>query len=220
MRLKLKYLYDTAVNYPKLQKENQETLRTWMSMAGNFLLAICKFIMGCATASGFLCVSALYSCLIGVAKRQYISCKRQEENPTLIQQSFFRIGMAVLLAGMVYGVYMGRLIIYPPKAYFHISVGIFIAFFCFIDIGIAAYSLINIPTSKIGTLLLLGKRLASLAFALPAIVMVQIDINSFVNGKDLSYYDGIFGVVVGFIIVVIGLGMMCYAKYSFIEAHL
>ncbi|MFA9378302.1 MAG: hypothetical protein ACERKZ_16395 [Lachnotalea sp.] len=214
MLLKLKHLYNTTANYPRLQKERQEALRTWMSMAGNFLLAICKFIMGCAAGSGFLCVSALYTCLMGVAKRQYISyMSGEDKNLTLIHQSFLRIGMAVLFAGIVYGVYMGRLILYPRKADFHISVGILIALFCFIDIGIAAYSLIKIPTCKVDNLLLIGKRLASLAFALPAIVMAQIVINSFANGKNLSNYDGIFGVVMGVIIVGIGLGMMCYAKH-------
>lgn len=105
--------------YPRLPVYNKKFLHTWLSSVGNFLLTVFKFTADCVTGSGYLCVSALYSCLMGIAKRGYLAGSRHmDEGPCQTEKQFQKIGLFILLAGAVYGVYMGWLIIFPKDAHY------------------------------------------------------------------------------------------------------
>lgn len=163
------------------------------------------------TGSGFLCVSGLYSALLGLSKRQIIDGEKTDKNPWLLLQN---IGLYILLAGAVYGVYIGRLILYPERAKWTIPIAILIALYTFVDIGLAAYTLFGKRGQWVQKPLLLGMRWIGFVSALPMIVMTQIALNAIGNENDTSAYDGRFGAVVGLVILLIGGWVTVHAHHK------
>lgn len=205
-------LIDGTRRYKTLPAQNQILLRTWYGSIGSFVIALFKFISGCMAGSGFLCVSALYSLLIGIAKRQVLrgrDGKGKEDDPYRLLR---RMGVYILIAGAVYGVYLGRLILYPERAHWSLPAAILIALYSFIDVGIAIYTLVKKQEENEAAPLMYGRKLMSLAAALPMIVMTQIVLNSYASEVDTSAFDGRFGVIVGLAILAIGAGMVVYAN--------
>ncbi len=204
-------LKNSVLQYRMIPEANQHLLRTWASSAGNFVIAGFKLLSGIVTGSGFLCVSGLYSALLGLSKRQIIEGEKTDKNPWLLLQN---IGLYILLAGAVYGVYIGRLILYPERAKWTIPIAILIALYTFVDIGLAAYTLFGKRGQWVQKPLLLGMRWIGFVSALPMIVMTQIALNAIGNENDTSAYDGRFGAVVGLVILLIGGWVTVHAHHK------
>ena len=204
-------LKNSVLQYRMLPEANQHLLRTWASSAGYFVIAGFKLLSGIVTGSGFLCVSGLYSALLGLSKRQIIDGEKTDKNPWLLLQN---IGLYILLAGAVYGVYIGRLILYPERAKWTIPIAILIALYTFVDIGLAAYTLFGKRGQWVQKPLLLGMRWIGFVSALPMIVMTQIALNAIGNENDTSAYDGRFGAVVGLVIMLIGGWVTVHAHHK------
>ena len=207
-------LKNSVLQYRMLPEANQHLLRTWASSAGNFVIAGFKLLSGIVTGSGFLCVSGLYSALLGLSKRQIIDGEKTDKNPWLLLQN---IGLYILLAGAVYGVYIGRLILYPERAKWTIPIAILIALYTFVDIGLAAYTLFGKRGQWVQKPLLLGMRWIGFVSALPMIVMTQIALNAIGNENDTSAYDGRFGAVVGLVILLIGGWVTVHAHHKLMK---
>lgn len=207
-------LRDSVLNYRMLPEANQRLLRTWASSAGNFVIAVFKLLSGIVTGSGFLCVSGLYSALLGLSKRQIIDGEKANRNAWCLLK---KVGLYILLAGAVYGVYISRLILYPEHTDWTIPTAILIALYTFIDVGLAAYTLFSKREQSSQKPLLLGTRLIGFVSALPMIVMTQIVLNAIGNENDTSTYDGRFGAVVGFVILLIGGWLTIYAHKEWMK---
>lgn len=212
MNQRVRQFFEAVKYYPALPVLNRLLLRTWLSSMVNFILAVFKFIMGCVMGNGYLCVSALYSCLIGAAKRRYIAFEGQKENGDMPEQFFQAMGICITSAGAVYGVYLGRLILYPSVGRYTLPESILIALVSFIDVGIAVYSLLKKKSDSENELLSFGRKLVGLSSALPAIVMTQIALNAVANENNTAVHDGILGSSVGFILFGIGVWMVLYAR--------
>lgn len=206
-------LLDAVRNYPYLIREEREGLHIWLGMAGNFCLTGLKFAAGCMTGSGFLCVSALYSILTGIIRRQYLTMAYDDRQDERKQKAIFaRIGFLISAAGIVYGVYMGRLIFYPHKLHYEIWQGVVIALCCMADVGFAIYRLIHIPAKPEYPLILLAQKLSGLASALPAAVISQMALCACLHTENTSFWDGLTGVAVGYVLFFIGLFMIRHTR--------
>ena len=103
------------------------------------------------------------------------------------------------------------MILYPERTDWTIPIAILIALYTFIDVGLAAYTLFSKREQREQKPLLLGTRLIGFVSALPMIVMTQIVLNAIGNENDTSAYDGRFGAVVGFVILLIDGWLTIYA---------
>lgn len=206
-------LFDAVKNYPRLSKEEREGLHIWLGMMGNFCLTVLKFVAGCITGSGFLCVGALYSILAGIIRRQYLTMAYDDRQDERKQKAVFaRIGFLISAAGIVYGVYMGRLIFYPHKLHYEIWQGVVIALCCMADVGFAIYRLIHIPTQPEYPLISLAQKLSGLASALPAAVISQMVLCACLHSENTSFWDGLTGIAVGCVLVLMGLFMIRHTR--------
>lgn len=212
MRKDPEKLCNAIKNYPALGNKEKENLHTWISMVGNFLFTESKFIAGCATGNGFLCFSAIYSALIGIAKNHYIRFSYDEGYKISSETVMFGyFGLLIALSGIAYSVYMGRLVLYPSAVSYTVWQGVLIAFVCTCDVSVAVYGLINVP-KKESSLLLFGKKLLNLATAIPAAVMAHVALNACTALPDKSYWDGVFGILAGTALSFMGVFMMLYTR--------
>lgn len=135
-----------------------------------------------------------------------------DEGPCQTEKQFQKIGLFILLAGAVYGVYMGWLIIFPKDAHYEFSVGVLIALVSIIDLGVAIRALVKKELQKERPLLALGKKLIGPCGALPPMVMIQIALTSIASQENMSFENGLLDGFVGLLIFSIGLWMVLYAK--------
>ncbi|KAF1296175.1 hypothetical protein BAU15_10320 [Enterococcus sp. JM4C] len=199
--------------YFGLDDKRKAVLRIWLSCAWNYLFAVIKFATGFITWNGYFCINGLYTWLFGFAKRQFIAKEREKiVDEGLLLKKFRMMGVCVGLAGCSYIVYIGLFYLQENKRVYSMEEGICIALFSFIDIGMAFYNLLGKKRESKNDLLLFGKKLISIAAALPAMVMTETSLNSFASNQPTSFYDGMFGIGVGLVIIVIGIGMAVYSK--------
>ena len=115
-----------------------------------------------------------------------------------------RIGIFLLLSGIIYVVYMSRLLLTDVYIFeYDMILGICVALVSFVELTFAIKGCFNAY----------GKghyyrniKLISLCSALTAIVLTQIAITSFATKVDTRLLNGLFGLVVGIVIVLIS----CY----------
>lgn len=210
-------LFHAIKSYPTLEKQDREGVHIWLGMTWSFLFAILKFIIGCVTGSGYLCVSALYSALLGAAKYKLIHFRYDDSQRQKTENEVFgELGLVVMLAGIVYGTYMGRLIPFPRIFHYEIWQGLLISIVCFLDIGISVYHLMHTSGGTNHSILRLGQRISSLVAALPAAAMAQIALGACLNPNDMSIWNGIFGIAVGNVQMIVGASMM---RYAWVHRH-
>lgn len=212
MKEQVRILVDSLFNYQKLDYENQKHLKRWIGMTFSFLITAGKFIFGCLFGGGYLCVSVLYSFLIGFSKYKRLHYAVRNHRHKKPQNLFFENGVIIFLAGTVYSIYMARLLISPKNGHWTLPLGITVALFCFIDIGIAVRNLWKVDKQEEEPLLVLARKLSGIASALPAFVFANIAITGFTSETDPSYGNGVLGIIVGVVMMAMGAGMMVYSN--------
>lgn len=206
-------LFHAIKHYSTLGKQDKEGFHVWLGMAWNFILAALKFFIGCVAGNGYLCVSALYSALVGVAKRKLIHFQYDDkENQKTEHDVFGALGFLIMLSGIVYGTYMGRLIPFPKIFHYEIWQGLLIAAVCFLEVGNSIYHLVHMTGKGDPSLYQLGRKISSLAAALPAAVMVQVALGACLNPNDMPFWNGVYGIAVGIVQILMGALMMLYAR--------
>lgn len=194
------------------QSNRQAVLRARIYVLSGFLPALIKFFVGCIGGGGFWCVSALYSVLLGLAKHEYkIYCTYKGEGFS-VWKLLERTGLLLLLAGIVYGIYMCRLMFFQKNPVYEYYIGIPVVLVCFFDIGTAIRTVFRPMTSHEGTLPLLVRKLVGLAGALPMMALAQIVLHTMLSDVQMSFYDGLTGGTIGMVIIGIGIWMLIYAR--------
>lgn len=191
-----------------------KSLRVWISMVSGFSIATAKFIVGCVAGNGFLCVSALHSALLAIAKHKCACFSGAEKKPASSEAVLFHeIGLLILFSGIVYGVYMGRLIPYPEDSglrEWKVAL-IAMAAVCIAEVAASFCELFHTPEDGSSLLLLAGK-LLNLASALPAAVMAQIALNACAFPLNMSYWNGISGILIGAVLFFMGAFMVWHKR--------
>lgn len=192
--------------------EQRTILNTRFSIAFNALMAIGK--MALAYFNLAFLVSGIVNVLIMLAK---VECFLGETKP---ERKSFRyrntiIGVFIMLAGVQYSIYMGRLIFTDVEIrHYSLFTGVIIALISFIEMGIAIKGCFNA----------FGRghyyrnlKIISLCSAFTAIALTELAIMSFANQDPSRNIDGIFGVCVGILIFLLGIYILLAPKLSILD---
>lgn len=199
--------------YRALSFEEKTIFTTRVSVLTNALLAIGKFFL--AIFNGiFFFVAGVVNIFVMISK---LECYLGERYPH--KKSFeYRnkmIGLFLLFAGLQYGIYMGRLIFTDVDVMeYDMVLGISVACVSFVELGIAIKGCFNS----------FGKghyyrnaKLISLCSALTAIVLTEVALTSFASETDTRVIDGLFGMIVGAIMVLISIYIFIAPKVSIVD---
>lgn len=183
---------------------------TFFTMLGNLLWGIVKILFGVFVKDYFWCVSGVFTLDIGLSKIIY-RVGRIKSNYDLTKEiPYYRnIGICLAAGSLMYICYMARLLIWDvPTINYDTILGITIAAFAFLDLGLAIRSFVI--SNKRHDFLLSGLRLVGISSGLTAIVLTQIALISLSNDGSINsnLYNGIFGVVAGVICLGISIFMI------------
>lgn len=195
--------------------KNDSTKRTKLititTMFYNFVWAIGKILFGAMQATYLYLLSGCYTLLIGFVKKIFLS-NHSKANINRKTKSFI-MGILLLLAGLAYAIYMGRLFFMSDTSSYSLIWSIAIAVGSFGELGISIYNLCKV--SKKNDILLFSLRCCSFVSAIFAIVITQAAILSATTvGTKASIYNAITGIVAGLIAIIVGCFVIIKADNS------
>lgn len=187
---------------------------TMFSIIFNSGLALSKVVLSIVLLDVFFLVSGILNVLLMISKLEcYAGIKYPHKHS--FKHRNMMIGLFLLLSGIQYALYMSRLI------YLDIEV---MQYDMFLGISIATISFIELGISVKGCFDTYGKghyfrnlKLIDLCSALTAIVLTEVAIMSFASEEESKMMDGIFGVCVGGIIVLIAIFIFIAPYFSLID---
>jgi alcohol dehydrogenase class IV/divalent metal cation (Fe/Co/Zn/Cd) transporter len=193
-----------------LTRENQ--IERWLFFAKasaclNIALAAGKLALGAYSMSLFLCVSALYN--VGVACARRIALKGYRSNQAEYR-TYRKIGVVMAVSGAVFIVYCLRLFLHGSNVRYSLIESLIIATITFAEIGSSVYGIA--VTGNGYSPVLVALKLTSLASALISLALTQTAILSFTADGDMSFYNGLSGMVFGGGAALIGVCMALYAS--------
>lgn len=187
---------------------------TKLSVPLNAATAAAKILLGIFSSSFFLCLSGFYNIGIGLAKvsalkthKDTVDCSDPELKQRKQNRIYFFIGFIIFAASVIYTIYCasklfngGNSAKYPQ----HIAMIIAI-----VSISEIALSLRGIIISRRDRKPLIEAiKLTNLASSLILLVLTQTAILSFTTNADVSFYNGITGIILGSMAASIGLYMI------------
>ncbi|MDE5715271.1 MAG: hypothetical protein K2I42_03970 [Anaeroplasmataceae bacterium] len=200
------------LKYRSLTFEQRTIFNTKFSIGFNAFLAIVKFSLSFLNlaflVSGIVNICLMLAkleCLLGVIHPRKRAFKKRNS----------LIALFLILAGIQYTFYMGRLIFTSAESsQYYMSVGLVIACSSFVEMGIAIRGCFS--ASGRGHYYR-NIKLISLCSALTAIALTEMAIMSFSNQSSTKEFDGIFGVCVGAIIILLGIYVYFAPKISILD---
>lgn len=195
------------------EEENIDRRKTnkiaFITMFGNLIWGSIKFIFAFLVKDFFWCVSGIYTLLIGISKVIY-RIGRLRSNYVLKKEIPYYRGIAICLAvgSIMYICYMARYLILDINSTdYGTIIGIAIAVFAFVDLGIAIRN--AIISNKKHDFLQSGLRLVGISSAITAIVITQIALTTtHATDGDFNKYNGIVGITAGIICFIIAIAMI------------
>ena len=202
------------VNYYRSLSFQEKTIFTAkLSILMNLILGIGKTILSFFFGVFFL-VAAIVNYFIMLTKLEcYLGIKYPNKKSFEYRNKC--VGIFLLIAGLEYVIYMGRMIFTNVRIMdYDMILGIIIACVAFVELAIAIKGCFNSY----------GKghyyrniKLTSLCSALTAIVLTEVALTSFASETDLRMINGIVGMIVGIIIVLISIYVFIAPKISIVD---
>lgn len=199
--------------YRSLSFEERTLFSGVVSVLTNTLLGIGKFLISFFLSPFFIVAGIVNICIASAKLQCYLGEKYKEKKSFEYRNKM--IGIFLLIAGVQYAIYMGRLIFTNVKVMnYDMILGISIACVSFIELAIAIKGCFN--SFKKGHYYR-NIKLISLCSALTAIVLTEIALTSFASETDTRMINGLFGMIVGLIIVLISIYIFIAPKISIID---
>lgn len=199
--------------YRNLTFEEKTIFATKFSCIFNALLAIGKIVLSIFQGIFFL-IAGIVNILIMLSKLECFLGVRYPKKKSFYYRNNM-IGINLILAGIVYAIYMARLI------YTNVEV---MEYDAFLAINIALISFIEIGIAVKGVFNAYGKghyyrniKLINLCSAFTAMVLTEIALTSFASEVDTRIIDGIFGISVGGIIILVAGFILIAPKISIVD---
>lgn len=203
--------------YKQLEKEDKTMLFLIVTAIGNFIVCIIKMIFALTLPSlwffvnsvflGVLCFSRYFSIRnYGRMRRLYDDIKKREE---LGRKTYLSNGIILMLLGLAY-FFVNVYIYYKgTNTTMHEYMTYLVALIAFWSIGSSIYGMIKY--NKNNNPIIKAAKMTSFSYALTSILLTQIVLLDTFN-TDVSYssnlMNGITGIVVSIIIMLIGLYMI------------
>lgn len=206
-------MFKLIKKYRNLTYKEKNVFSAKFSLIFNTLLAIGKIILSIFKGVFFL-VSGILNIFIVISKLEcYHGIKEKNEKSFKARNN--TIGIFVILAGIQYAIYMGRMIYSDVEIMnYGMYLGILIACISFLEMGLAITGLFKSY----------GKghyyrnlKLINFCSALTAMVLTEVAITSFASEGDMRIVSGIFGLVVGAIICLIGFFIIIAPYFSLVD---
>lgn len=202
------------INKYRMMSFKEKTLfSTKVSVIFNLFLALGKIVLSFFFGVFFL-VAGIVNLFIMLAKVQCLMGEMFPHRAPFKKRNML-IGLFLMFAGIEYGIYMARLIFSDVNVMnYDMFLGIAIAFVSFVEMGFAIKGCFNSY----------GKghyyrniKLINLCSALTAIVLTEIALTSFAAQTDTRLINGIFGIGISFVIILISIYIFIAPKVSIVD---
>ena len=184
-----------------------------LSIFLNSALAVGKFLLSFFFGIFFLVAAIVNVCIVIAKLECYLGVKYPNKKSFQFRNNM--IGVFLLLAGAQYAIYMARLIFTDVDIMnYDMVLGISIACVSFVEMAIAIK----------GCFSSFGKghyyrniKLVSLCSAMTAIVLTEVALTSFASETDTRLMDGLFGVIVGILIILVAIFIFIAPRVSILD---
>lgn len=184
--------------YRSLSFENRSVFNTRFSVLSNALFATGKIVLSFFLGVFFL-VSGIMNIFMMLAKLFCLHGLKNEKETFKKYNDL--IGIFLILSGIQYSIYMGRLIYSDVEVMkYDMILGITVALISFVELGMALYGCFKVVNKGH---FYRNIKLINLCSAFTAIVTTEVAIMSFASDFDSRFMDGLFGLIVGLIIILI-----------------
>ena len=187
---------------------------TKFSIIFNFVLAIAKFILAIVFKNVFFVATGVLNIFFMLSKYECYSGIKYPNKSSFFYRNMMT-GIFLMCAGIQYMIYMGRML------YSDIDL---MKYDMFLGISIACVSFIELAIAIKGCFNSFGKghyyrniKTINLCSAFTAIVLTEVAIMSFASQTDSRFIDGIFGISVGGLIVLIAIFIFVAPKVSILD---
>ena len=199
--------------YKKMSFEEKTIFAAKFSILFNALLAIGKIVLSIFKGIFFM-VAGILNILFLVSKLECFMGVKYPHKKTFKYRNF-STGIFLILAGIQYAIYMGRMI------YADIEV---VNYGGFLSVSIATVAFVEMTIAIIGCFKVYGKghyyrnlKIINLSSAMTAIVLTEVALMTFASDTDSRLINGIFGLVVGIIILLLGIFIIIAPKISIVD---
>lgn len=195
--------------------EEKTEFNTVFSVCLNIILSIGKGIITIITGSFMFLISAGVNLCIGLAKVEcYLGIKNNDKGKEFDKRNI-KISLLFMIAGLMYIFYMGRLILFDTKIFkYSMFLGINIAFISFVEMGFAIAGIIKVKRSGH---FYRNIKIINFASACTAIMLTQVAILSFKEVMNVNKTNGLTGVSIGLLMIILGVFIIVLPKASMID---
>ncbi len=198
--------------YIKCPPHERSIYSTNISIVLNILMFIGKVTLSFIFNIYFL-ISGIINLVVCFSK--IICLKGINKDNKYIKKYNKLIGLCLMVAGLFYSVYMMRLIFTDIEIFnYNMVLGITIALVSFIELSVAIIGIFRIKEK--GNYYI-NIKLINISTALTAISLTELALMSFAYQGDSRFIDGLFGVIIGFIILLIGIYILISFKYTLVS---
>lgn len=200
-------------NYKKMNFEQKTIFTTKFSIVFNAFIAIIKFVLAVFFGIFFL-VAGIINLFIMLAKLECLLGIYDHSNMKFEKRNLL-ISLFLLLSGIQYGIYMGRML------YSNVSI---MDYDQILGIGIATISFIELALAIKGCFNSYHKghyyrniKIINLCSAFTAIALTEVALTSFASSNDTRIINGIFGIIVALIIIILSIFIHILPRISLID---
>lgn len=201
--------------YKKLKADDKVMLFLILTTFGNILLAIMKFVLSVTLPSLWFFVNALFMIILSIARffsiRDYGKIRNLNENDAreIGYQNYLNNGILLIILGIMY-FFVNVYIYYKgTNTEMHEYLTYLTALIAFWSIGSAIYGMIKYKRNH--SPILKAVKLTNFANALTSIMLTQIvllDTYADVETYNSNIMNGVTGMAVSLIIIILGLYMI------------
>ena len=199
--------------YKKMSFEEKTIFAAKFSILFNALLAIGKIVLSIFKGIFFM-VAGILNILFLVSKLECFMGVKYPHKKTFKYRNF-STGIFLILAGIQYAIYMGRMIYADIEA---------VNYGGFLSVSIATVAFVEMTIAIIGCFKVYGKghyyrnlKIINLSSAMTAIVLTEVALMTFASDIDSRLINGLFGLVVGIIISLLGIFIIIAPKISIVD---
>lgn len=193
--------------YRKLSFEQKNKLITKCSSFWNFAWSIFKIVFGIIYISYYVCVSGIFTLLIGYSKHNTL---KGLNNKKEVHKVYLSTGVTMMVASIIYAIYMSRLIVFKATANYGDIAALVIATISFTSLAV---SITGIIRTRGRHTLYRAIKVINFSVSLTDIALTQFVLLSLTTQKDTSLYNGLFGIAISFVILCLG-AYMIYKSYQ------